>query len=138
MIIKLIKEYRKLKYIAYHDLLTGLLNRNWLHQNIDNISAKYVYYIDINNLHVINKKGHSIGDEYIKDCINTIKLDKTDILIRYGGDEFILLSNTRNKIITNDIFSVGMSIYDNNLIETIHHADTEMIHSKCKWKKSIR
>jgi len=73
-----------LKYLAYHDSLTGLLNRNWLYKNIDQIKAKYVYFIDINDLHKVNEKGHTFGDEYIKKVIATIKHNGT--LLRYAGD----------------------------------------------------
>lgn len=60
---RLYEEYKELKYLAYHDTLTGLLNRNWFYKNINNIDVKYIYFIDINNLHEINKKGHSYGDD---------------------------------------------------------------------------
>ena len=70
---KIIKHWKELKYLAYHDSLTGLLNRNWLYKNIDQINTKYVYFIDINDLHKVNENGHTFGDEYIKVAIATIK-----------------------------------------------------------------
>ena len=45
---RIFTEYKEIKYLAYHDSLTGLLNRNWLYKNIDFIDHKYVYFIDIN------------------------------------------------------------------------------------------
>ena len=64
--IQLKKENDKLKKIIYKDSLTNLFNRRWLEENIGKISFKYIYFIDINNLHEINSKyGYARGDFYI-------------------------------------------------------------------------
>jgi len=125
-------EYKELRYLAYHDSLTGLLNRNWLYKNIDQIKTKYVYFIDINDLHKVNENGHTFGDEYIKKVIATIKHNGT--LLRYAGDEFILFSDFENEIYTNEYFSVGISIVDESLIKAINTADIKMLQSKSSWK----
>ena len=129
---RIYREYKELKYLAYHDSLTGLLNRNWLYKNIDQIKTKYVYFIDINDLHKVNENGHTFGDEYIKKAIATIKHNGT--LLRYAGDEFILFSNFENEIYTNEYFSVGISKVNGCLIKAINFADTEMLKSKLLWK----
>lgn len=128
-------EFKELKYLAHHDSLTGLLNRNWLHKNIDTIKSNYVYFIDINDLRKANQKGHMFGDEHIKKIINSISLNSSDILIRYAGDEFILLSDTNNVISTNHLFSVGIAENKNDLLKAINNANIEMIKSKRLWKK---
>jgi GGDEF domain-containing protein len=133
---RIYKEYKELKYLAYHDSLTGLLNRNWLYKNIDKIKIKYVYFIDINDLHQINKKGHTFGDEYINKIIKTI--DHNGILLRYAGDEFILFSDYENEIITNEYFSVGVSKVNGSLIKAINFADFEMLKSKLFWKNNCK
>lgn len=129
---RIYREYKELKYLAYHDSLTGLLNRNWLYKNIDQIKAKYVYFIDINDLHKVNENGHTFGDEYIKKAIATIKHNGT--LLRYAGDEFILFSDFENEIYTNEYFSVGISKVNGCLIKAINFADSEMLKSKLLWK----
>lgn len=51
--------------------------------------------------------GHSVGDAALRTMVKTVKhcIRKTDILIRYGGDEFILiLENIKKKI-----FSINWS-----------------------------
>jgi GGDEF domain-containing protein len=130
---KTFREYKELKYLAYHDSLTGLFNRNWLYKNINQIKVKYVYFIDINDLHKVNENGHTFGDEYIKKVIATIKHNGT--LLRYAGDEFILFSNYENEIINNKYLSVGISKVNGSLIKAIESADTEMLKSKLLWKK---
>ena len=131
---KIIKQYRELKWLAYHDSLTGLLNRNWLYKNIDQIKAKYVYFIDINELHKVNENGHTFGDEYIKEAIATIKHNGT--LLRYAGDEFILFSDFENEVETNNYFSVGFSIISNSIEDAIKDSDSKMIASKKRFKLS--
>ena len=132
--INYFKEIKELKYLAYHDSLTGLLNRNWLYKNINKINKNYVYFIDINDLKVVNKEGHTVGDKHIKNIVNLISVEKGDILIRYAGDEFILFSNTKNLIKTNLWFSVGMCLISDNIMTDIDTADENMIKNKKNWK----
>ena len=74
MFLKIIRNYNTLKHLAYYDMLTGLLNRNWFYKNMNKLKYKYVYFIDINDLHKINKHGHAVGDEHIKKIILEIKI----------------------------------------------------------------
>ncbi|MDD1444073.1 GGDEF domain-containing protein [Dolichospermum sp. ST_sed3] len=132
-----ISGYKELKYLAYHDSLTGLLNRNWLNKNINNISYSYVYFIDINDLYKINKNGHEAGDEYIKTIVGIIRktcIGKSDIFIRYAGDEFILFSHRNNALETNELFSVGISSIKTDVLSAINEADKDMLKSKQKFK----
>lgn len=141
----IIEEYKELKYLAYHDSLTGLLNRNWLYKNIEHIGKTYnsVYFIDINNLHMINMDGHTNGDKHIKLVVEEIKtslkhnLIKDYVLIRYMGDEFILFTNFtgRSALSTNSIISVGYSsIWDGDVESAIINADKRMLRTKRREK----
>ena len=50
--------------------------------------------MDVNNFKLINDRcGHAAGDAALRDIANAVRscIRKTDILIRYGGDEFLLL-----------------------------------------------
>jgi len=139
---KFLSEYNRIKYLAYHDMLTGLLNRNWLYENKTKISTKYVYFIDINDLKDYNdSRGHTYGDLHIVNVVTSIKMrisnNKDNILIRYAGDEFILFSNIKNLITGNTLYSVGSSMIFNKDIEhSIRIADNEMIKSKKLYKKN--
>ena len=134
------RTFSELKYLAYYDSLTGILNRNWLYKNLNNIHYKYVYFIDIINLREVNKLGHSSGDEYIKLVVQLISsvLKENDIFVRYAGDEFIVFSNTENLIQTDKFITVGstncsfagyINRYNNNL-SCIQEADSNMIKQK--------
>lgn len=130
---KFIREYKELRYLAYHDPLTKLYNRNWLYKNINKLKRKFVYFIDINDLHKVNKAGHTFGDKHIIKCVDAIKTAKNDYLIRYAGDEFILLTNTTD-LKTNELFSVGKCKIKECVNESINLADAEMLKSKSLWK----
>jgi diguanylate cyclase (GGDEF)-like protein len=129
-----IKEYKELKYVAYHDTLTGLFNRTWLNKHIHSIKKNNVYFIDINNLHEINKKGHSTGDLYIKNIVKSIKimLSDDDIFVRYAGDEFLIFSDNRSLVKSSEMYTVGQSFVVFSIEAAIVNADIRMIEQKNK------
>ncbi len=135
-VTKIIREFKEWKYLAYHDSLTGLLNRNWLNANKISIKNPYVYFIDINDLTEVNKFGHTIGDMHIINVVKSIPQVDGDYLVRYAGDEFILFSNSENLISTNKLYSVGMSTNRGDLQNSIMKADIKMIESKKKFKSN--
>lgn len=93
---------QELKYIALHDVLTGLANRKQLE-----ISFEYaltyakrhqtriaVLFIDLDYFKDINDNyGHDIGDSLLKEIASRLKaaFRASDILVRLGGDEFMLV-----------------------------------------------
>ena len=79
----------------YKDALTGVFNRSYYEDEVKNSTTPMgVAMIDMDDFKLYNDTcGHSIGDmvlvkvaQEIQNCIR-----KTDTLIRYGGDEFVLL-----------------------------------------------
>lgn len=128
-------EIKELKYLAYHDELTGLYNRHYLNK-LDTSQYTYVYFIDINDLKSYNKEGHTAGDNHIRHCAQEIskRLYFNDCLIRYAGDEFILLTCVRKAIYSNELFSVGEAKIEGKLNYFIEIADKDMIKNKNKRK----
>lgn len=141
-ITKFLAEYRELKYLAYHDVATGLYNRAYLTKKVNWKDYMILFFIDINNLSAINKRGHSFGDAHILTCVSDIKdkLDADDIFIRYAGDEFIVLSQklSSKKLQTCKLYSVGRSFpsAESSLMESINVADKKMLYNKSQHKKS--
>lgn len=93
----------KIRYLSFHDELTGLYNRRYFENEIDrlNESRKLPISIiigDLDNLKYINDNfGHKKGDQYIKKAAELISdnFRGEDIAARIGGDEFaVLLSKT--------------------------------------------
>jgi diguanylate cyclase (GGDEF)-like protein len=82
------------------DVLTGLYNREVLKKIESNrrISSKktIIYMIDVNKFKQINDTyGHDKGDKVLKDVakllLDTVR--KTDYVVRFGGDEFIIIAD---------------------------------------------
>lgn len=89
------------------DVLTGLYNRRYLKSVLEREIAIFVRYgltfslmvLDIDNFKDINDTyGHPVGDSIILAVGKIIneQTRKSDVVTRYGGDEFIVLLNNTN------------------------------------------
>lgn len=109
----------QIKYQAYHDNLTGLPNRAFLHNYLHDtiISAKdknkflVLVMLDIDRFKDINAVlGHNTGDlilQKVGPLLNSL-LDRSAIVVRMGGDEFALLLTEENSV--NSAIDVTQSI----------------------------
>ena len=81
--------------LLYIDSLTRVYNRRYYDehfQDVNNIQAMVV--IDVDNFKQINDNyGHDVGDIVLQNIAQTILscVRKTDAVIRYGGDEFVII-----------------------------------------------
>ncbi len=172
---EIIEMEEKADFLAYHDSLTHLPNRAYFEKSIEyifefarnNQQKVSVFFIDLDRFKVINDTlGHNIGDEILKQLAVRIKkvLAKDDLLIRFGGDEFIAIcypmqdrqkaANYAQNILTvikepiavldyslNTTASIGIAIYpdDGRDQDTIvKHADIAMYHAKEKGKDNYK
>jgi diguanylate cyclase (GGDEF)-like protein len=96
------KAFDKAKYYSEKDNLTGVYNRRYTRMAFPKILRKIekkkgylgVIVIDIDNFKKINDiYGHTMGDKVLVTITSTLKktMRPTDIIARWGGDEFILL-----------------------------------------------
>jgi len=89
----------KIRYLSFHDQLTGLYNRFLLEEEIKRLDNKRqlpisIIMADLNELKLINDTyGHEAGDEMLKSVAEVLKNScrEEDIVARWGGDEFIIL-----------------------------------------------
>lgn len=76
------------------DPLTGLGNRRRLERALATSSAAAAIFIDVDNFKQVNDRfGHLVGDQVLRrvgDILRTC-CRGTDTLVRYGGDEFVVL-----------------------------------------------
>ena len=101
-VTKIEKLQAELREQALRDPLTGLYNRRYLAEMLENELARVkrekksmsVIVTDIDHFKNINDNyGHQIGDEFLRKIASLINnhTRKTDIACRYGGEEFLLV-----------------------------------------------
>lgn len=109
----------QLKQFAYYDSLTGLPNRRFfkerINEKIHELNTKEQNFalvlLDIDDFKKVNDQwGHEVGDQAIIEFANRIKsaINDNEIAARLGGDEFIvLLDNAKNE---EDVLNFVMKI----------------------------
>lgn len=88
-----------IKYLSYHDQLTGLYNRRFFEDEIvrlDNESSLplTLAMLDVNGLKLTNDAfGHLAGDTLLTNIADLLKKEcrASDVIARIGGDEFVIL-----------------------------------------------
>lgn len=108
--------------LAYVDELTQLGNRRAYNRALKDVVASCmgVIYFDINNLKTINDTmGHSAGDKMITTVAGILKQLFNDCVYRIGGDEFVVLLNSKDeKKIADFITTFKNKIADLNMEAT--------------------
>ncbi len=93
---------QKMAYMAFHDTLTGLANRDLLMERIGHIIDRSermplsaaVLFLDLDRFKYLNDTfGHAAGDQLLIEVGRRLKhaLRKADTIARFGGDEFVIL-----------------------------------------------
>lgn len=164
----LVEKNKKKLDLALIDPLTRLHNRSFLEESFKYIinqenksqqSEVALLFIDVSKFKQINDTyGHLVGDRVLRYIADAIRhsIDKKDIAIRYGGDEFIIILNNEtsrdsiNKIceaIDKELkkpleyegktylakINIGAAIYPSDaksMEELIQKADQAMYHAK--------
>lgn len=114
-----IQEIRKGKYLSngeenyfkkvFIDALTSALNRRFYEERLkDKMSNIYLSLLDIDDFKLYNDVfGHKSGDMVLSTLVKIIKkhCQKSDSVLRYGGDEFLIFSETTDENHTKELLS---------------------------------
>ena len=95
--IRSYKDREALQYLTEHDPLTGAYNRTSLKREY--FLNKFFFMIDIDHFKKLNDNfSHEMGDKCLKKFAEIVRnnIRKEDRLIRYGGEEFIILFNSES------------------------------------------
>ncbi len=117
--IKLSEE--RLHHLAYHDPLTGLPNRLFLNDRLEQAilhgkrqkSGVTVMFIDIDHFKQINDSmGHAVGDVLLRTIAERLvaSVRETDTVARLGGDEFAIILTDINQ--TYDAEAIAQKILE--------------------------
>jgi diguanylate cyclase (GGDEF)-like protein len=93
---------KRLNYLAQYDSLTGVPNRQYLTEQLDQAIARAqrvrtkvaLFYLDLDKFKAVNDMlGHDAGDNLLKEVAQRLYLHTRagDVLARLGGDEFALV-----------------------------------------------
>lgn len=166
LVLKLIKQNNYLEKIANTDHLTGAYNKRYLMDNIDLLEYSMICMLDVDNFKSINDSiGHIAADHVLKMIVDIIfdELLSEEDLIRFGGDEFIIVSKCteislfiermslifkkiyqffiKQDIVITISYGVVESKKFNDKLDAIAAADQEMYQNRCfkerKLKKNI-
>lgn len=89
----------RLEHQAFHDPLTGLPNRAYVHDRLTRVGSGggttrfAVLYVDLDNFKIMNDSlGHAAGDQILLAMARRLRaaVQPPDVVARLGGDEFLV------------------------------------------------
>ena len=92
----------RLKFLAFHDPLTGLLNRTAFRDALKEVlgspdaSASALVFLDLDNFKTVNdERGHETGDKLLEGIAGRLRqaFGASAVIGRLGGDEFAAIVN---------------------------------------------
>lgn len=97
----------RIRHLAYHDVLTGLANRQLVIDRMDHAVALAareggmvaVMFIDLDRFKLVNDTlGHNVGDELLCEAARRVRavVRRADTVGRLGGDEFVVVAERLN------------------------------------------
>jgi diguanylate cyclase (GGDEF)-like protein len=106
--LELKKEHDRVLKLSVTDDVSGFNNTRYLHRYLDRfLSAPDAHdmelslvFFDLDNFkRVVDTHGHLLGSKVLKEVAQTVhhELDEDDRIVRYGGDEFVVILPRQGK-----------------------------------------
>jgi diguanylate cyclase (GGDEF)-like protein/PAS domain S-box-containing protein len=107
------------RQLAYHDMLTGLPNRQLFHDRLNealtnsyrNLKKAALLFVDLDGFKAVNDTlGHDVGDRLLQDVAQRLQANVrgSDTVSRLGGDEFTIILTEIDQ--TEDVATVASKI----------------------------
>jgi diguanylate cyclase (GGDEF)-like protein len=98
------RNYQEIETLSVTDDVTGFYNTRFLHQYLDRLlgegSVVSLVFLDLDNFkQVVDSHGHLVGSKMLREVALVIGscLGKDDRLVRYGGDEYVVILPGQDK-----------------------------------------
>lgn len=165
------RNHRRIETLVVTDDVSGYYNSRFLHSKLAELFAleqpMSLVFLDMDNFkRIVDTYGHPLGSKVLREVAQAIggQLDPGDFLVRYGGDEYVIVLPGQDKkaalakveliraALTGGSFlaqdghdvkvsaSFGIANYPEdaaNLKELLHRADVSMYTSKGRGKNTI-
>ncbi len=126
--IDIIEQFDIIKKLSNRDYLTGLCNRRYFfetgdkyYENMDKQQMSVtIAMIDIDDFKRINDTfGHEAGDKVITNVAHALRdnFRKTDIVSRFGGEEFCVLAKNMDQYYANKVFNQVRKTIENSEVD---------------------
>jgi diguanylate cyclase (GGDEF) domain len=106
--VELKKEHDRVLKLSVTDDVSGFHNTRYLHRYLDRFLSGpnarneelAIVFFDIDNFkHVVDRHGHLLGSKVLKEVAQALHHDLSpdDRIVRYGGDEFVIILPRHNR-----------------------------------------
>ncbi|MDI3542572.1 MAG: hypothetical protein PWP57_175 [Candidatus Atribacteria bacterium] len=93
------KKEEEIRYLSFHDVLTGLYNRAFFEEELRRLDTGRhlplsLIFLDVDGLKEVNDAlGHEEGDKLLQEIARVLQKStrEGDVITRWGGDEFVIL-----------------------------------------------
>jgi diguanylate cyclase (GGDEF)-like protein len=96
--------HERMRKLTLTDDVSGFYNARYLHQTlgelIDSATETSLVFVDMDHFkRIVDTYGHPLGGKVLKEVAAVIgsRLDPDDSLVRYGGDEYVILLPRQSK-----------------------------------------
>lgn len=123
------KARERIHFLAYHDELTGLLNRRGMYEEIDKLIESHTIFslllIDVDLFKNVNDHlGHIAGDTILIEITKRLKhtISSSGFIARIGGDEFLicLIHDHDSNTVTKNIIAIQQAMKTSFYIENTY------------------
>jgi len=124
------RTYRKIESLSITDDVSCYFNSRFMHQHLDQLLHQgqevSLVFLDLDNFKEhVDKHGHLLGSKILREAAEVIdsKLEQDDRLVRYGGDEYVIILPGQDKTSAFDkVVAIRKALADATFLQDLNLA----------------